>query len=105
MKKEAIPAVIKHDLLSAFTIMLEDKEAVKKAEIPVENINGSVFLLSAKTDEQWPSTAMSNLVVERLKQNQFSHYYEHVAIDGGHSEVFDHFESIYHFLQNNFPSN
>lgn len=104
MKKEAIPAVIKHDLLSAFTIMLKDKEAVKKAEIPVEKINGPVFLLSAKNDEQWPSTEMSNAAMERLKQNQFPHTYEHLAIEGGHSEVFDHFDNVYLFLDQNFPA-
>lgn len=103
MKTKAIPAVLRHDLHSAFTIMLEDKEAVEKAEIPVEKINGPVFMLSAKDDEQWPSTEMSNAAMDRLKQNQFPYVYEHLAIEGGHSEVFDYFDSIYLFLDQNFP--
>lgn len=105
MKKEALPALLRHDLFSAFTIMLEDKEAVEKATISVEKINGPILLLSAEKDEQWPSTEMSNAVMDRLKRNQYKHTYEHVAINGRHSEVFDHFDTIYQFLEKNFPIN
>ncbi len=101
----AVPSAIKHDLRSAFEIMLEDKEAVEKALIQVENINGSVLLLSAKKDEMWPSTEMSNMIMERLKQKKFLHTYQHIAIEGGHAEVLDHFESVFKFLEEHFSSN
>ncbi|VXD10712.1 acyl-CoA thioester hydrolase/BAAT C-terminal domain-containing protein [Marinoscillum sp. 108] len=100
----AVPAAIQHDLLSAFSIMLKDTEAVEKAAIRVEDIKGSIFLLSAKNDEQWPSTPMSLAAIERLAKNNFPYPYHHVAIDGGHFEVFDHFDSVYHFLDQNFPA-
>jgi dipeptidyl aminopeptidase/acylaminoacyl peptidase len=105
MPWSAVPATISHDLLSAFTIMLEDQEAVENSFIKVENIKGSILLLSAKNDEQWPSTQMSNAIIERLQEKQFRFPYLHVAIDGKHSEVFDHFDNISTFLNKHFPPN
>ncbi|MEQ9412440.1 MAG: acyl-CoA thioester hydrolase/BAAT C-terminal domain-containing protein [Cyclobacteriaceae bacterium] len=100
----AVPSAIKQDLRSAFSIMLEDKEEVEKALIKVENINGPILLLSAKNDEMWPSTEMSNEVVARLQQKGFEYPYQHIAIDGGHTDVVDHFDTVFKFLEENFPS-
>lgn len=98
----AVPSLITGDLRSAFEIMLEDKEAVEKALIRVENINGPILLVSAKKDEMWPSTEMSNEIVERLKAKQFRYVYEHIADEGGHTEVLDYFDTILAFLEKNF---
>ncbi|MEQ8584228.1 MAG: acyl-CoA thioester hydrolase/BAAT C-terminal domain-containing protein [Marinoscillum sp.] len=103
MTWEAVPAAIQHDLLSAFNIMLKDTVAVENAAIQVEHINGPILFLSAKNDEQWPSTAMSKAATERLKESGFPHFYQHIATDGGHFEVFDHFNEIYQFLDQHFP--
>ncbi len=100
----AVPSAMKHDLRKAFEIMLEDKQAVEKALIKVENINESILMISAKKDELWPSTEMSELVIARLKAHNFSHTYQHIAIDGGHTDVLDHFDSIFNFFERNFPS-
>ncbi|MEQ8364517.1 MAG: acyl-CoA thioester hydrolase/BAAT C-terminal domain-containing protein [Cyclobacteriaceae bacterium] len=100
----AVPSAIKQDLRSAFSIMLEDKEEVEKALIKVENINGPILLLSAKNDGMWPSTEMSNEVVARLQQKGFEYPYQHIAIDGGHTDVVDHFDTVFKFLEENFPS-
>ncbi len=103
MTMETIPALLTHDLHTAFSMALEDHATVEKAAIPVEGINASILFLSAKKDEQWPSYEMSLSMMEQLNQNKFNHTFEHVAIDGGHFEVFDHFDSIYQFLDRNFP--
>jgi hypothetical protein len=50
-------------------------KAVKKTEIEVENINGSILLISGIKDDQWPATEMSDQIVKRLQQNNFKHYY------------------------------
>jgi dienelactone hydrolase len=100
----AVPSMIKHDLRRAFEIMLEDKEAVGKAAIKVENINGPILLVSAKEDEMWPSTEMSNEMMKRLNAQQFKFTHEHLAVDGGHSEVLDYFDYVLSFLSKNFPS-
>lgn len=53
----------------------------------------------------WPSTEMSNMIMDRLKQKEFQYAYEHIAIKGGHAEVLDHFESVFKFLNENFSPN
>lgn len=98
----AVPSLITRDLRSAFAIMLEDKEAVEKALIKVENVKGPILLVSAKKDEMWPSTEMSNEIIARLKAKQFKYVYEHIADEGGHTEVLDYFDTILVFLEKNF---
>ncbi len=99
---ETISPALKGDLYTAHSIMLEDKEAVKKAEIEVENINGSILLISGINDEQWPATEMSDQIVKRLKQNNFKHYYSHIKLNGGHIAPLDNFNLVYDFLDKNF---
>lgn len=102
VSEEAIPALIKRDLRKAFDTMLNDKAAVEKASIHVEDINGPVFLLSATQDEMWGSTPMSDAIIDRLKQHNFIHHYEHLAIEGGHAAPLKHFDKIFDFLANHF---
>ncbi len=65
---------------------LKDEEAVKKATIPVEKISGAVLLISGKEDEMWPSAAMADAVVERLKKHKHPHPCEHLCYAGaGHA--------------------
>ncbi len=49
--------------------------------IKVEHINGPILLLSAKNDAQWPSSEMSNMICERLKEKQFSFPFHHEVYD------------------------
>jgi hypothetical protein len=83
-------------------MMLEDKEASKKAEIQVENINGAILILSGKNDDQWPASDMSDKIVKRLKENNFKHYYSHIQLDGGHIAPLEHFDLVYNFLEKHF---
>lgn len=102
VSEEAIPALIKRDLRTAFDTMLNDKASVEKALIHVEHINGPVLLLSATQDEMWGSTPMADTIMARLKQHNFIHPYEHVAIEGGHTAPLKHFDKIFDFLANHF---
>jgi dienelactone hydrolase len=95
--KTICPA-LKGDLLGAFSMMLENKEAVTQAEIEVEKINGPIFILSANQDEQWPAKEMSEQLVERLKRKKFAHRYEHIVVKGTHIEPLNHFDKVYAFL-------
>jgi len=55
------------------------------AEIPVERINGPVLLISGRSDSLWPSTAMSEAVVARLRAHNFRFPVQHLAFDNaGH---------------------
>ena len=96
--KTILPA-IKGDLYTAHSMMLEDKQAVKRAEIAVENINGPILIISGKDDEQWPATKMSERIMERLENNNFKHYKEHAILNGGHTEPLKQFNLVYTFLE------
>jgi dipeptidyl aminopeptidase/acylaminoacyl peptidase len=101
---KTISPALKGDLYTAFSMMLEDEEAVKNAEIHVENINGPILILSGKDDDQWPATSMSNQIIERLKIKKFKHFNEHIVLDGGHIEPLNHFDLVYDFLEKHLPA-
>jgi len=100
----AVPSALSGDLRGAFEIMLENTEAVEKSRIAVERINGPIMLISARNDEMWPSTEMSEEIVKSLKRSRFPFAYEHVAIEGNHAAPLEHFDSIFSFLNQHFKN-
>ena len=102
VNEEAVPFLIKRDLRGTFVAMLKDTIAEEKALIKVENIKGPVLLISAIKDEICPSTPMAEKMINRLKANRFKYYFEHVAIEGGHTEPYKHFDLIFKFLKTYF---
>jgi esterase/lipase len=98
----AVPALLKQDLRTAFSEMLTDTAEVQKSLIDVNVINGSILMVSATKDEMWPSTEMSEEIMRQLKENDFSHPYQHIAIAGSHQAPLQHFDTIIHFLNKNF---
>jgi len=102
---KTISPALKGDHYTAFSMMLEDEAAVKYAEIKVENINGPILILSGKDDNQWPATLMSNRIIERLNENNFKYYKEHIILNGGHIEPLKQFNLVYDFLEKHLPSN
>jgi uncharacterized protein len=101
---KTISPALKGDLYSAHSMMLEDKEAVKKAEIAVENINGPILLLSGISDEQWPATEMSDQIMQRLHQHNYKQSYAHIKLNGGHIAPLEHFDLVYDYLDMYFPT-
>lgn len=102
ISEEAIPALMKGDLRATFVAMLKDTLAEQKALIPIEKINGPVLLISASEDEIAPTTMMADKMVNRLKSQKFKHAFEHVVIEGGHTEPLKHFDLVFSFLEKNF---
>ena len=98
----AIPALLNRDLRGAWQEMLENEEAVERAAIAVERINGPVFLLSATRDEFWPSFEMSEVIAQRLKDKGFRYAFEHRVIEGDHSAPLGHMDLVEQFLSANF---
>ncbi len=71
-----------------YELSLQQKAFVEKATIPVEKISGAVLLSSGAEDKMWPATSMCDEVIQRLKNNDFQHWYRHDAYEHtGH--VFD----------------
>lgn len=100
----ALPALLLGDLRSAWEIMLQDEIAVMRAAIPVENINGPVFFLSATEDEFWPSSEMSQSMMSRLDEHDFEYPHQHIAIDGNHSAPLAHISLVEDFFARHFLS-
>ncbi len=64
---------------------LSDSVAVNNASIQVENINGPILLLSGAEDEVWPSSMMSDMIENRIRNNQFNFEFENIIYENaGH---------------------
>lgn len=98
----ATPALFAGNLRKAYEIMLQNEVEVQRARIPVERIDGPILLLSAKDDEFWPSTEMSDAIVESLTKKNFAHVIEHHALDGPHTSPLQHFDLVEQFLSTHF---
>jgi pimeloyl-ACP methyl ester carboxylesterase len=92
------------DFFNELSRMLADEQAVSRAAISVERINGPILLLSAEGDEVWPSTLMCNKMMERLKSNHFNYPIEHIALEGSHAAAAQNSAYIFDFLEKHFRS-
>ncbi|HLP63140.1 acyl-CoA thioester hydrolase/BAAT C-terminal domain-containing protein [Flavobacterium sp.] len=102
VNEEAVPFLMKGDLRGTFEAMLKDKIAEEKSVIKVENIKASILLLSATKDEVCPSTPMAEKMISRLKTFNFKYQYDHIPIDGSHTEPLKRFDLVFDFLNKNF---
>lgn len=102
VNEEAVPFLMKGDLRGTFDAMLKDKIAEEKSVIKVENINGPILLISATKDEVCPSTPMAEKMIARLKTLNFKYNFNHIPIEGSHSEPLKHFDLVFDFLNKNF---
>jgi len=92
------------EFFNVLSRMLEDDQAVSRAAIPVEKIEGPILLLSARNDEVWPSTMMCNKMVERLRSKHFRYHVEHIALEGSHAAAAQNSEYVLDFLEEHFNS-
>jgi len=51
-----------------FEAMMQDHDAVRRAEIPVERLRGPLLLVSGEDDLMWPSTTFGELIMARLRR-------------------------------------
>ncbi|WP_034292832.1 acyl-CoA thioester hydrolase/BAAT C-terminal domain-containing protein [Herbaspirillum sp. RV1423] len=73
----------------AMLTALQDKDAVARARIHVENIQSPVLLFSATDDGSWPSSAYSKMVRDKLEEVAHPHAVEwHDYQDAGHAILF-----------------
>jgi len=66
--------------LGLYRASLQDRQAVERAVIPVERINGPILLFSGTDDAVLPASMMSEQVVERLKQRHFTFFLSNIAL-------------------------
>ncbi|MFT3870319.1 MAG: acyl-CoA thioester hydrolase/BAAT C-terminal domain-containing protein [Nibricoccus sp.] len=78
--------IVNNEYVEAYRLSLEQKEAVEKGAIPVENINGPILILTGKADTMWPSTRMGAMIEKRLAEKKFTHWYRHFSYENaGHT--------------------
>lgn len=69
-----------------FRSALRDRERARAGLIPVEQTCGPILLISGGDDTVWPSSRMSEMIVERLKSCSFAYSVEHLNYPkAGHS--------------------
>lgn len=69
-----------------YLIPLRDADYAAKTSIPVERIQGPVLMISGVDDGVWPSTALTEFAIQRFRQKDFPHRFEHLSYPGaGHS--------------------
>ena len=89
--------LIRGDIGAVMARILAQPEAAA-ARIPVERIRGPLFLVSSRGDEMWPATRMAERMIAGLDVANFAHAHEHLAVDGAHTAVVDHFDAVERFL-------
>jgi dienelactone hydrolase len=68
-----------------YLALLRDRNAVERATIPVEKIQGPILLVSGKDDQMWPSSELAEIAMRRLKEHAHAFRFEHLSYDGaGH---------------------
>ncbi|MFL6185081.1 MAG: acyl-CoA thioester hydrolase/BAAT C-terminal domain-containing protein [Actinomycetes bacterium] len=71
-----------------FERTLQDADAVRAAEIPVERAAGPILLVSGKADAMWPATRLGELVERRAAAARSTHPVAHLRYPGaGHAGV------------------
>jgi dienelactone hydrolase len=74
-----------YSLRPVYERSMSNPEVVKQAAIAVEKIGGPVLLLSGEDDQVWDATTLANIVMKRLKKNNFRHFRWHLHYkDAGH---------------------
>jgi dienelactone hydrolase len=77
--------VVNNQWRELFELSLTQTDAVEKAVIKVEQINGPILILTGQKDILWPSSQMGDMIIKRLKENKFPHWYKHYAYENaGH---------------------
>jgi len=61
-----------------FFMALRNRNAIKRAQIPVEQTHGPILLISGGDDHVWPASRMAEMICARLRARNFSHSVEHL---------------------------
>lgn len=60
------------------------KEQVTSAQFKFEDMKADLLLISAKQDNIWPSTKMSQDIMNYLEQHEYAYSSQHIALDAKH---------------------
>ncbi|HEX9328149.1 MAG TPA: acyl-CoA thioester hydrolase/BAAT C-terminal domain-containing protein [Reyranella sp.] len=70
---------------------LQDRHAVERATIAVEQIRGPVQLVSGADDQMWPSAELADIAFHRLQEHRHPYPFRHLKFDrAGHQILIPH---------------
>jgi uncharacterized protein len=88
MPPSGLPATGPIPLTPLFERLLQDEQAIRAAEIPVERAGGPILLVSGEADAMWPATRLGELVERRAAVGRSAHPVTHLRYPGaGHVGV------------------
>lgn len=80
--RSALP-LLQGNIRRGYEIAMQNQQAYQQALIPVQQMRADVLLISGTADELWPSSEMSDRIMQRLQQHQYPYRYQHLKIAGG----------------------
>lgn len=81
MARSAVPVALLRrpvKFRNLFRAALRNREAIARAQIPVERTRGPILLISGGDDHVWPASQMAEMICTRLRARNFSHSVEHL---------------------------
>ena len=81
MARSAVPVALLRrpvKFRSLFRAALRNREAIARAQIPVERTRGPILLISGGDDHVWPAPHMAEMICARLRARNFAHSVEHL---------------------------
>lgn len=80
--RSALP-LLQGNIRQGHEIALQNQQAYQQALIPVQQMQADVLFISGTADELWPSSEMSDRMMQRLQQHQYPYRYQHLKKAGG----------------------
>ncbi|HLW44007.1 MAG TPA: acyl-CoA thioester hydrolase/BAAT C-terminal domain-containing protein [Candidatus Acidoferrales bacterium] len=81
MARSAVPvALLRRSVkfCNLFRAALRNRDAIARAQIPVEQTHGPILLISGGDDHVWPASRMAEMICARLRARNFVHSVEHL---------------------------
>jgi dienelactone hydrolase len=81
MARSAVPVALLRrpvKFRNLFRAALRNREAIARAQIPVERTRGPILLISGGDDHVWPASRMAEMICTRLHARNFAHSVEHL---------------------------
>lgn len=81
MARSAVPVALLRrpvKFRNLFRAALRNREAIARAQIPVERTRGPILLISGGDDHVWPASHMAEMICARLRARNSAHSVEHL---------------------------
>ncbi|NOH99277.1 acyl-CoA thioester hydrolase/BAAT C-terminal domain-containing protein [Vibrio sp. 99-70-13A1] len=85
--------------------VIENSKLVEGAFIPVERSSAAILLTSASHDYVWPSKEMSERIMSRLEEKEYSFPFKHLSYRSTHDVHSRSWPDIFDFISLHYPVN